>query len=182
MHMQHIYVVRHGQSQANASKHVTGSRNSPLTELGRAQARLAGKSAKDLHIDLIVASPLSRAHETARIIAEEIGYPPADIRLIDGLHERSLGTLEGTSYAENERLNGNYPETETFAGIEPLAQLHARVHDIWHDLLRDKTHKNILIVCHMNIGRMLETILHQQAPETIYDQPRLDNAKIYQLI
>src|SRR5581483_5723923 len=75
--MKKLYFIRHGESVSNVERWHAGRIDTPLTERGRQQAREAGKKAKaqKLHFDLIVSSPLSRALETARIIAKEIGYP-----------------------------------------------------------------------------------------------------------
>jgi broad specificity phosphatase PhoE len=182
MGMQKIYMVRHGQSQANAAQIVAGQQQSSLTEIGKQQAKTAGEAAKKLGINYIICSPMGRAQETAQIIAEAIGYPKASIHINDELIERRLGELEGKSYARNERHNGNYPETETYAGVETLEHLYQRVYHVLHQLLGDKTHTHILIVCHQNVGRMLWATINGQAGSTMYDQPRLENGIIYRLI
>lgn len=180
--MQQIYVVRHGQSQANAHKVVAGSQESPLTELGKEQARLAGEHLLGLGIDHIVCSPMGRAQETAKIIAKVIGFPPSKIVINDNLRERTLGELESASYAHNPRHNGNYPDAETFAGVEPIAYLHGRVQSALRDVIKDTRHKNVLIVCHMNIGRMLGAIAAGYPPLGMYDVPRFQNGEVRALL
>lgn len=180
--MQRIYVVRHGQSMANAHHIVAGSQESPLTELGKQQARLAGEHVRALGIDRIVCSPMGRAKETAIIIAEVIGYAPQDIVIAKELRERMLGELESTSYAKNPRRNGNYPDAETVTGIEPIAQLHGRVQSALRDVIKDTHHKNVLLVCHMNIGRMLGAIAAGQPPLGMYDVPRFQNGEVRALV
>lgn len=72
-----IYVVRHGQSIGNAkhdykTDHNTeqyGELQSPLTELGIEQAREIAEKLKDIKIDAILSSDLTRARQTAEIIA-----------------------------------------------------------------------------------------------------------------
>ena len=44
--MQHLYLLRHGQSEANAQHIVAGSHDSPLSPIGVAQAEYAGETAK----------------------------------------------------------------------------------------------------------------------------------------
>lgn len=180
--MQRIYVVRHGQTNDNAHKIVSGSRETALSHLGITQAHHAGKHAKGLGIDLIVASPLGRAQQTAKIIAQEIGYPPEAIVTINDLAERNLGDLEGTSYAHNEKLNGNFPAVDHILGVEKLVPFHNRVQDVLRGLLRDSSHHTILVVCHIGVGRMLRTVAEGKSSRHMYDQPRLENAAIYPLI
>lgn len=180
--MQHIYIVRHGQSKDNAHKIVSGTHETPLSELGREQARAAGQHARGLSIDLIVASPLGRAQQTAKIIAEQIGYPEEDIITIPELAERDLGKLEGTSYAKNPRLNGNFPAVEHIMGVEKLDPFYNRVQHALRQILSYKKHQQILVVCHVGVGRMLRTIVANHKPLSMYDQPKLENGTIYPLI
>lgn len=179
--MQRIYMVRHGQSKNNAAKIVTGSNESSLSELGKIQAQTAGQHARGLGIDLMATSPMSRARQTSQIIADAIGYNPKDIIEIEEFAERNLGKLEGYSYAHNERLNGNFPAVEHIAGVESLAHFHQRVQHGFRHILRYKN-KNILIVCHIGVGRMLKTIVEGKEPFAVYSEPHLDNAKIYPLL
>lgn len=177
-----IYIVRHGQSQDNAHKIVSGISETTLTQLGREQARLAGKQANELKIDFIACSPLGRAKETAALIADALDYPESKIKIMPELKERALGDLEGRSYASNELLNGNFPATELIAGVEPLTLVHSRVQQALRKIHSLKGHKNVLIVCHMNIGRMLQVIAGGGDPNQLYDQPRLENGQILPLL
>lgn len=176
-----IYMMRHGQSQSNADKTVTGQQESPLSYLGGHQAELAAQKIKGLNIGLIVCSPLQRAKQTAKIIAKQIDYPIKEIVVDLNLAERALGKLEGKSYATNQRMNGNYPETEEVEGIEPLEHLHARANYALLTILKNPKKQNVLIVSHMNVGRMLWVITKGMSPKDLYEQPRLENAKVYEL-
>lgn len=180
--MQRIYMVRHGQSVDNAHKIVSGRHETPLSELGKEQARAAGQHARGLALDLIVASPLMRAQQTAKIIAEAIGYPEADIVTIPELAERDLGNLEGTSYAQNPMLNGNFPATDHIIGVEKLEPFYHRVQHALRQVMHYKKHHRILIVCHVGVGRMLRTIAEGKKPLTMYEQAKLENGKIYPLV
>lgn len=74
-----MILVRHGQSEFNAVYSVTrvdpGIRDPRLTEEGRRQAAATGKALEDQGIRRILASPYTRALETATIIAETIAAP-----------------------------------------------------------------------------------------------------------
>lgn len=93
---QEILLIRHGQSTANASGVWQGQLNFPLSDEGREQARLAGRSLAGMRISGVYASPLSRAFETARIISREAGFD-GEIMPHPGLMERHGGILEGTT-------------------------------------------------------------------------------------
>lgn len=92
-----FFVLRHGQTQWNAELRLQGSTDIPLNETGRVQARTAAGFLKDQAITRIISSPLSRAHETASIVAETLKVPvDIDARII----ERSFGVFEGLTLEE----------------------------------------------------------------------------------
>jgi bisphosphoglycerate-dependent phosphoglycerate mutase len=95
-----LYIVRHGESEYNAKGLLAGITDIPLTDTGREQARQAGAQLAQLGITRIVSSPLVRAYETARIIADTIGFDPEAIIVDERLHERNFGELEGTVWSE----------------------------------------------------------------------------------
>lgn len=69
------YFMRHGQTDANLQRRLSdGFDDSPLNETGREQAKQSGQAlrAKNTQFDVIFASPLVRARETAEIVAREI--------------------------------------------------------------------------------------------------------------
>lgn len=69
------YILRHGQTEANADGEFRGWGNWPLTPLGRAQAHAAGLRLKNRGIKRIVSSDLPRAKETAEIVGKHLGLP-----------------------------------------------------------------------------------------------------------
>lgn len=178
----HIYIMRHGQSTANAHKVVGGSQDNPLSELGKHQAEIQAKSLKDLGIDLIVCSPLQRAHQTASIVADAIGYPRGDIQIIEELRERNLGSLEGQSYASDDDDSGNTIEAEKVKDIEPIEQFRSRIHAALRHITADTKHNTVLVVCHMNAGRMLQVVMANQPTLSMYEIPRLENAQVKKLV
>ncbi len=97
----HITFVRHGETMGNREQIAHGQSESPLTDAGRQQARHTAEllAGSERPFDYIYASPLSRADETAQIIAERLGLR---VRLDPGLMEGHLGILEGVSYRELE--------------------------------------------------------------------------------
>lgn len=92
-----FFVLRHGQTDWNAEARLQGSTDIPLNDIGRQQARTAAAFFADKGITRIIASPLSRALETARIVGEQLGLEPViDARLI----ERNFGLFEGMTIDE----------------------------------------------------------------------------------
>jgi 2,3-bisphosphoglycerate-dependent phosphoglycerate mutase len=96
--MQRICVlVRHGQSEWNLQNLFTGWRDPALTELGRSEAREAGRRLKQrgLTFDKAYTSSLVRAQDTLSLILEEIGQPGLETVCDAALNERDYGDLTG---------------------------------------------------------------------------------------
>lgn len=94
--MKRLYLLRHGQTEFNVKKLVQGRCDSPLTDLGRQQARAAAARLKAHGVvpDKVVSSPLGRAMDTARLVACELLGPDAAVEPCEGIIERSYGTFE----------------------------------------------------------------------------------------
>ena len=75
--MHNIYFARHGETVWNVENKICGMTDSPLTEKGRQQARELGRKVRKsgVRIDEILYSPLSRAADTAKAVAEATGLP-----------------------------------------------------------------------------------------------------------
>ncbi len=170
-----IYFVRHGESEANARGIFAGQReNSPLTEEGREQARLTAQRLKTrtkAHIDKIVSSPLKRAQETAKIIAEEIGFDPMMITTDDRVTEYDMGDLSGTPTRRITSL-----ELIAAKGAEDVETFLERTRGCMQELSRSP--ENILVVSHAGVGRILETIRGKTDPRRFYDLAAYANASI----
>jgi len=94
-----LTLVRHGETSANLEGVWHGSTDGALTPRGREQALRVARFLRDRHADAsaIYASPLLRARETARAIAERLDL---ELRLEPGLAEYHLGSWEGKTYRE----------------------------------------------------------------------------------
>src|SRR5215210_4738082 len=102
--LQELLLVRHGQSTANAKGIWQGQMEFPLSERGRVQASLAGRSLSGQPFEGLYSSPLSRAFETAEIIRDRTEFA-GEVVPFDGLSERRGGILEGHSWVEQEQQN-----------------------------------------------------------------------------
>ena len=92
-----LILLRHGQSEGNLAKIFQGQMDLPLTELGREQARDAGRRLGDFVPELLLSSPLSRAYETA-----QLACPGCEIVTDPGFLEVGLGEMEGLTWPEAE--------------------------------------------------------------------------------
>lgn len=91
-----IYIVRHGETNANKEGYLQGWSNDPLNENGRMLAEITGQGMRGIHFDCCISSPLIRAKETAEIILRESGND-IPIAFDDRIREINFGSLERTS-------------------------------------------------------------------------------------
>ena len=93
-----LYLVRHGETAANAERLWQGGQgDDPLNERGRAQSMAAAEALSDSGAGAIYASDLRRAVETAEIIGVRLGLP---VKTHPGLREYGFGVLEGATTSE----------------------------------------------------------------------------------
>jgi broad specificity phosphatase PhoE len=119
-----LLLVRHGESEWNASGRWQGWADPELTELGMRQAKVAAMAVGA--VDAIVASDLRRAATTAEIIAAEIGIGPVVVD--SALRERDAGEWEGRTRTEiEEGWPGFLASGDRPPGYEDDASVLARV-------------------------------------------------------
>jgi len=92
-----LIIVRHGETVWNHEMRFQGHGDSPLTALGRAQARAVGQRLQHMGVDRLVSSDLGRTRETSGIIA---GYTGHAVQWDARLRERHYGVLEGLNVKE----------------------------------------------------------------------------------
>ena len=122
-----LLLVRHGETEWNRTLRIQGSTDIPLNDTGRAQARDAASVLRDtidpLSRIVVVASDLSRASETAEIIAAQLGVDAP--RLYPGLRERAYGEAEGLAVEEFRARWGDWRSVEV-PGAETGPDLRVR--------------------------------------------------------
>jgi len=95
-----LYLIRHGESAHNAAGRIQGQADPPLSALGERQAAALAGALKDRPIEAVYASPLRRAWDTARPLAEKLNL---DVRPLDGLMELHAGVFQGLTWEEVRR-------------------------------------------------------------------------------
>lgn len=154
-----IYLVRHGATQLTAEDRFSGAVGVELSDEGRAQAHRLAERLRYHGLAAAYSSPLSRALETARIIADGCGLTPT---LRDGLREISHGHWEGLSRREVEqRFAAEYAAWEedpfTFApeGGESGVAVLARALPTLRDIIVRHPGQHVLVVSHKATIRLL---------------------------
>jgi broad specificity phosphatase PhoE len=187
---QEIILIRHGQSTANASGVWQGQLEFPLSEEGRRQAVETGRALKGTRISGVYASPLSRAFETAGIVAREAGFSEKVVPMPD-LMERHGGILEGHTWAEQEERNPEFaekflalPEEErwTLVGAETDEEILARFERALSEILsyHPSAEGPIVVVSH---GGVMRAFLRECfGPSVLPGTERASNASITRLL
>ncbi len=149
--MQIVYLIRHGETEFNKAGRVQGWTESPLSDLGREQARRVGERLRGVKFDIVVSSPSGRAVETANIAVEN----RAPIHVRDGIREINLGVWEGRSAAE---LRKAYPEDVALwfdrpsdlriEGGETIRRFRSRVTGAMNDIQNEFDDKSIAVFAH----------------------------------
>lgn len=137
-----FYIMRHGQTLFNAQQKIQGACDSPLTELGIRQAKIAREHVDNLNLvfDEAHSSTSERAIDTLNIMTD------IDFKTRKDLKEWDFGRLEG----EGEHLNPPLPYRDFFVqyGGEDEIVFQKRIGDAITDIANNATGENILIVIH----------------------------------
>jgi 2,3-bisphosphoglycerate-dependent phosphoglycerate mutase/probable phosphoglycerate mutase len=97
MSLRRLVLWRHGETDYNAAGRMQGHIDSALTEVGWNQARFAVPALARFEPDLVIASDLRRATDTATVFTEAMGVP---LRIDKRLRETHLGEWQGKTGAE----------------------------------------------------------------------------------
>ncbi|MGN1346192.1 MAG: histidine phosphatase family protein [Eubacteriales bacterium] len=144
-----VCLIRHGQTDWNLVKRLQGRENVPLNEAGHAQAALVSRLMENskrhgVSFATVCTSPLSRAYDTAKYIAEtlQIGEPV----VLENLIERDYGSLSGLTLDERHRM---FPGGERQAGnVETVPHAAARMLRAVDDMLEVSARRSVIGVTH----------------------------------
>lgn len=147
-----FWFLRHGETDWNAQNLSQGNVDIPLNPTGVQQAHVAATRLRNRGITTIVASPLSRAHDTALIAAGALGL---SVELDEELREVSFGVNEGQPMSEwfGEWILGN----STPDRAESFADLRARAVDAVNRALLHPA--PVLVVAHGALFRALRAAM-----------------------
>jgi uncharacterized phosphatase len=140
--MTELCFIRHGQTDWNARELTQGSSDIPLNETGRDQARATAELIADERWDAIYTSPLSRAAETAAIIAARLGLPDPSPRA--DLRERAFGEAEGLDIVERKARFQGRP----VPGAEPWDDVLIRSIRALETIRDDEKDRRVIVVAH----------------------------------
>lgn len=160
-----IYVVRHGESEANA----LGAKGTPfksslefgskLTAKGRAQAKALAQKFKNIKFDAIFSSDYTRTKETAEILRSERKLA---ILTTEVIRERQFGSWAGkwhlVKYKLHEEIRNIAEEDKmkfVFEDVETEEHLYERFNLFLREIAVAYVGKTVLVTCHGNLMRTL---------------------------
>jgi probable phosphoglycerate mutase len=152
------HLLRHGQTEHTPERRFSGRNDLPLSRTGRAEAEAAAVRAKELGIEVVVASPLRRTRETAEIVAGALGLP---VQFDEDLVELDFGRLEGLTFdeaaARHPLAARRFGADVTVAapGGESVADVSARVARARRRILSEHAGRTVLVVSHVTPIKLL---------------------------
>ncbi|MBN9177319.1 MAG: histidine phosphatase family protein [Microbacterium sp.] len=182
-----LLLVRHGETDWNAARRIQGSTDIPLNETGRTQARATAAVLAERMLQqhggarpLIVSSDLSRARETAQIIAAEFGTHVT--RAYPQLRERSYGVAEGLTIDDYRARFGefnrdNVPEAENDEALRARAV--DAVRRVVRDARRHHAPADVPVIAVSHGAFIGQLIRHASAGELPLAGERLANASTH---
>ncbi len=180
-----LFIARHGQTKWNVEHRIQGKSDSPLTKLGVRQALQLGKRLSDIGLDVIFSSSSRRAYRTAQIVSEE---QKSKIPLFAerDLMEISLGEWEGMLRSEIDELYprmqdiyfNNPPAFRPVGNGETFFQVRDRVLNCLNRVLEKNTGKNILLVTHTAVVKLILSHFEGRSLENLWDPPIIRPASL----
>ncbi|MFF8948958.1 bifunctional RNase H/acid phosphatase [Streptomyces sp. NPDC014940] len=170
-----LVLLRHGETPLTPQKRFSGSGGTDpsLSDAGREQARRAAAAlARRGTVQAVVASPLARTQETARIVAARLGL---DVTVDEGLRETDFGAWEGLTFGEvRERhpddLNAWLadPEAHPTGGGESFAETAVRIAATRDKLVAAHAGRTVLLVTHVTPIKTLIRLALDAPPKSLF--------------
>ena len=145
-----IYLIRHGETTGDVEDRYGGDYDDHLTDKGRGQAEKLARKLKDKDVEIIFASSLIRAQETASILQKKL---KVEIKTVKEIRERNLyGILTGMVKSEAKEKYPNLVERlkntqDTIEGAESWESFVKRIMDSLLEIANMK-YQTVAIVTH----------------------------------
>ena len=159
-----LWLVRHGETTWNALGRWQGHANAPLSEAGILQAHRLAARLGDQRFDAVISSDLSRASDTAKIVAAKLEGTP-NVLLEPLWREIDVGDLSGITYEESlsRGLHHRFmPFDQRHPNGESSADLAARANRAIEQLTLERIGQRVIVFSHGGtIRRALAVILNE---------------------
>jgi len=166
--------MRHGQADNNVNRILVGRYiESHLTEYGKQQVADTSKYLKNVPIEKVYVSPVTRTVETAKIVCKLLGM---NYEIDERLYEIELGKLVGMHFEEIIHKHGNlflkfYNDDDAMLaryGVESFASVKSRVKHLLDEIIKIQQDKNVLLITHLDPIKAAISILLDLKAEALY--------------
>ena len=170
--MTKVGLFRHGQTDWNIDMRLQGTADIPMNQFGIAQVSKAAEVLAQSKWDVILASPLGRAKQSAEIIQGTLGL--AELKIESLLLERSFGIGEGMDY---KTWQEQFAHLDSIPGAESASQVQSRARLLLEFLEREYQGANVLAVSH---GALIRFVLNEVTQGEVPPKgERLQNASLH---
>ena len=169
-----LFVARHGQTTWNVQNKVCGITDVELTEKGIEQAKRLADIVKNHNIDIIISSPLKRAVETSRIVADKNNIT---LQIEELLIEQNYGIYEGVDRKNDNFLANKRNFAYRYPNGESMMQVAYRIYGLINKIKEQYQRKNILIISHGGICRIIRTYFIDMSNDEFFNYT-LENGKL----
>ncbi len=167
-----LLMLRHGQTEYSAQRRYSGRRDLPLTELGERQAAAAAARLSTMDsVAAVVSSPMLRARQTAKPVADALGVP---LEVHDGLIETDFGAWEGLTFAEARERDPDLHTrwiTDTSVATpngESMDTVHRRVRRVRDQLIAEYGDATLVVVSHVTPIKALLRMALDAGPSLLH--------------
>lgn len=150
-----VFLVRHGRTSLNADGRLRGRLDQPLDEVGEREVAELARELANHRIVHILASPLTRAMQTAQAIGEATWLP---VTALSGLLDRDYGEWAGALESEVVRRFGSI---DAAPGVEPIEAVVERAREVLEHQRPMLVHGDVVLVSH---DAVLTALLRQLDP------------------
>jgi probable phosphoglycerate mutase len=164
-----LYLIRHGQTDWNLNRRLQGHQDIPLNETGLQQARLLSEELKGMQFDVVYASDLQRACQTAQHLSTDIKIDPR-------LREMSFGIYEGVTWPDfqvqfdeqfrlRESLSFDEKHRLKFHDtVESYFEVYTRAKECLDEIMQANPGKHIAVATHGGLIKSILSMLQKTNP------------------
>jgi probable phosphoglycerate mutase len=159
-----LYVVRHGETDANAEQRYLGALDVALNANGKAQAQELRLSIPS-DVKIAVVSPLLRAQQTAEILFKDSDLP---VLTVYGFRERNVGVFEGLTqtqaraqYPDLWRKNITRAWNDAPTNGESIKDVVTRVGYELNQLIAAYPGESVVLIAHGFVAKTIRALAHQ---------------------
>jgi len=171
-----LTITRHGETIENIKGILQGQMDGTLSQNGIQQAKKLAKRLKDEKIDYIFSSDLKRAVDTTKEILKY--HPEIKPIYVKELREQDLGEIQGKNRDEVNWDSDTLTTANRAKNAETLKEFFDRVSSFLDKVIKEYNDKNVLLVCHGGVSKILIASLQGKNIEDLANVERIKNTSI----